>query len=48
MALVAKRDQVLFRIVAGMAAEVLMMDLKIFSRAAELAAPAVPPQNSLA
>ena len=39
----AKRDQVLFRIIAGLAAEFLVVNLKIRHRAAVLASPSVSP-----
>jgi hypothetical protein len=47
MARGAKRDQVLFGIVAGMAAKLFVMDLQVRHRAARLTPPAVAPQNLL-
>src|SRR5205823_14827166 len=46
MAFVAQSDQVLFRVVAGVAAKFLVMDFKVSHRSTELASPAVPPQHT--
>ena len=48
VAICAKRDQVLFRIFAAVAAELLMVNLKASHRSAELASPPVAPQSSFA
>jgi hypothetical protein len=47
MARHAERDQVVFGIVAGLAAKLLVVNLKIGHRAASLTPPAVPAQDSL-
>ena len=44
----AKRDQVFFRIIAGMAAKSFVVDLKIGNCAARLASPAIPAQHFVA
>src|SRR5438046_730460 len=46
MAFVAQSDQVLFRVVAGVAAKFLVMDFKVSHRSTELASPAIPPQHT--
>jgi|HubBroStandDraft_6_1064221.scaffolds.fasta_scaffold05418_8 hypothetical protein len=48
MARIAQSDQVLLRIIAGVAAKIFMVDLKIGHRAARLAPPAVTTQNLMA
>jgi hypothetical protein len=45
MAFAAQRDQVLLRIVARMAAKLLVVNLKIGHRAARLAFPAIPAEH---
>ena len=47
VAICAQRDEILLQIFSAVAAELLMMDLKIFPRAAELASPVVAPQHEL-
>jgi hypothetical protein len=47
VALGAERDQVLFRIIAGMAAEFLVVNFQTRHGAASLAPPAVTTQNLL-
>jgi hypothetical protein len=45
MALVAQRDQVSFRVLAGVAAELLVVNFQLRPGAADLASPAVAPQD---
>ena len=40
-----KRDEVVLGIVSGLASVLFMVDLKVHSRPARLASPAVPPQD---
>ena len=44
---IAERDQVLFLIISGMAAKLLVVDFQIRHRTACLTAPRVPAQNLL-
>jgi hypothetical protein len=48
VAFAAQRDQVLLGIVAGMAAKLLVVNLKIGHRAARLASPTVPEEHLVA
>jgi hypothetical protein len=47
MAFGAKRDQVFFGIVPGLAAKLLVVDFEVRERAANLAPPSIPPQDLL-
>jgi hypothetical protein len=48
VAFAAQRDQILLGIVAGMAAKLLVVNLKIRHRAARLASPAIPAEHFVA
>jgi hypothetical protein len=48
VAFAAQRDQVLLRIVAGLAAKLFVMNFKIGHRAARLASPAVTAEHLIA
>jgi hypothetical protein len=47
MALRAKRDQIFFRIIAGVAAELFVVNLQVRHRAARLTPPAITMQHVL-
>jgi len=44
----AERNQIVFNVVAGLAAKLFVMNLKIRHRSTELAPPAVPAQHLIA
>ena len=48
MAIKTQRDEILFLILTGVAAKLLVMDFEICHRAAQLAPPAIAPQDLLA